>query len=172
MKKIARIVLITIIGLFFLSRIKSILVSGNSFFATLQPIIDQPFASYDEKMAMQYPVYYDFIQDIKKITSEDSLIYLPEINISRPQPMWALSSIHITQPLLYPRKVQKFDINNLPLKKAGDPDTYIVVAYGYPKIVLPDYDLILLVDDKHIASEKYDSSVFEENKMAGLILVE
>ena len=171
-KYLLRILLVMGAILLFSSRLQSILVSGNSFLETLRPMIEKPFATYDEKMAMKYPVYYDFIQAVKEITPEDSVLYLPELNIPRPKPMWALGNIQITQPLLYPRKVRKLGLDNFPAKKDDDKATYIIVAYGYPEISVPDSKLIILVDDNKIQPDVYEPLVFKENNIAGLIIVE
>jgi len=88
-------------------RASSIFSSAHNFIATLEPIYHHPFASTAQKMSMKYPRYYDFIQEIKNKTPEDSTIYLPSVNIAYGKPLWALGQLQMTQTLLYPRIVKR-----------------------------------------------------------------
>jgi len=97
-----------LISLLILIRIKSILINSSSFFKTLEPIWQHPFATKAEKLTMKYPRYYPLMQEIKNTTPENTTIYLPEVNIPYGQPLWALGQMQMTQTLLYPRNVKKY----------------------------------------------------------------
>jgi len=103
-----KVILWTGIVVLILLRTSSIIASAGNFVKTLEPIYRHPFATTDQKLAMKYPRYYDFIQEIKKSTPEDSTIYLPSVHLSYGTPMWALGQIQMTQTLLYPRTVKKY----------------------------------------------------------------
>jgi len=127
-----KIVLISVI-LFGLAvfglRVSSAIHYSKAFIDTLTPIFFNPHASYDEKMSVRYPLYFDFIKFIKTKTPEESTIYIPDVSIPYGDKMWPITSIEITSALLYPRRIVRFQ-EGVPSK--NDTMAYVVIIKGEP----------------------------------------
>lgn len=124
------IVIIALVAIF--GRLSGILASASSFWSTIDIILENPRATYTEKMTLQYPRFYPFMQWIKENTPEHSTIYLPpDPGITYGEPMWPIAHIQVVSALLYPRQVVGHTQGVIPHKYSNSP-TYVIKFNGYP----------------------------------------
>lgn len=108
-----------IITLFFAVslRLRSIGHSANRFWSTIAIILQNPFASYEDKMTMKYPRFFPFMRMISANTPQDSTIYLPrDPGIAYGEPMWPIANFQVVSALLYPRTIIAFSPDLIPQK--------------------------------------------------------
>lgn len=146
------------------ARFVSIVSKAKPFIKTLEPIYKNPMASYEEKMDMKYPEYLEFINKVKRLTLEDSIIYLPNVEIPFGQAMWPVSNRSMNASLLYPRKVFGPEVKP---EKIIDKETYIIFYKGVPDRIINAEKVFVVGDEIQIIKSDYDQSELKEKK--GLI---
>lgn len=120
-------------------RLKSVVTHLQPFLKTLQPIITQPFASYEQKMIAKYPYYYSYMVFITENTPVDATIIIPNPNRIYPTYLHFLGSKSLTSAFLYPRLIMfDFEINTYPT------NTYITVINEYPNEEFQNLPTILM----------------------------
>jgi len=98
-------------------RFRSMALSSGRFWSTVAVILQNPFASYEDKMTMKYPRFFPFMRMVSANTPEDSIVYLPsDPKIPYGEPMWPISNFQVVSSLLYPRTVIAFVPGIIPLK--------------------------------------------------------
>lgn len=122
-----KILLVSIVLIMLLMRLQSAIKNLGAFYLTLEPIFSHPHATYSEKMSIMYPVYFDFITEVKAVTPDDSTIYIPPIQIQYENNIWPIANLQISSSLLFPRNVAPFNNQNC------DKNSYIVITGGYPQ---------------------------------------
>jgi hypothetical protein len=158
LKKIFSISVLIITTVLIILRFQSAIESFRPFVATLAPIFTDPHASYEEKMSMKYPVYFDFIQQLKNLTPDDSIIYFPQIDIPRGVPMWVAGQMKVDAALLFPRRVEFFQDQTADMKIP----TYVVFIKGGPEGVIKSKDVYIIGKDVNILDGNYNSSSFQD----------
>lgn len=152
---------VLVLLLFVAFRISSIINSFVPFLNTLKPLFLYPHATYEEKMSMKYSEYIDFIEKVKAITPENSVIYFPRINIPRGMPMWVAGQLKVDAALLFPRNVAWFD--NYAIHK-GETHTYIAFIKGSPQQAIKAKEVYVIKDNIQIYFRDYDPEVFGDSE--------
>ena len=155
---------LAVAALFAGARFVSIVSKAKPFIKTLEPIYKNPMASYEEKMDVKYPEYLEFINKVKRLTLEDSVIYLPNVGIPFGQTMWPVSNRNMNASLLYPRKVFGPEVKP---EKIIDKETYIIFYKGVPDRIINAEKVFVVEDEIQIIKSDYDQSELKEKK--GLI---
>jgi hypothetical protein len=160
-----KILLAILIIFLFILRLQSAIISLGSFYLTFEPMLLHPHATYSEKMSMKYPVYFDYITQVKTLTSDDSTIYIPSIQIPYEDDMWPIANLPITSALLFPRKVIYLNDQKLPDLKNN---SYVVIADGFPEEKIKANTIFIIGKNLEIFSGNYDPARFS-NTDNGLI---
>ena len=146
-------------------RLQSAIRSLNSFYLTLEPIVQHPHATYSEKMSMRYPIYFDYISQVKALTPDDGTIYLSPIQIIYGERMWPIANLQITSALLFPRKVIFFNDKSL---TDSDYSTYVVITNGFPQFKIKAKRIYVIGANVEKIFGNYDPANFN-NGENGLI---
>jgi hypothetical protein len=131
-----------------LLRFSSVLTHLRPFIETLRPIFFLSNASYFEKMSIKYPVYYEYIEKVKTLTPENSVIYIPRNEIPYNKPMWPIASLQISSAFLFPRKVSFLDVENI---NKLEKNSYIVIIDNQPEINIKAKDVFVFEKDTNIS---------------------
>lgn len=129
------------------ARLNSVITSRSQFIKTLEPIIKHPLATYDEKMSFKYPIYYDFIQEIRNNTPNNCTIYVPHTGIPYPKAMWAIDLMQLTQTALYPRKVVSIEKY---IEGSDDEKSYKIFIHGEGLEEYPESSIVILKTDEDL----------------------
>ncbi|MBP9669856.1 hypothetical protein KBD75_00465 [Candidatus Woesebacteria bacterium] len=91
----------------------------------LRDVINDPFATYAQKMTKVYPGFYPAMQEIKLLTSPDSMIVIPP-----PASPWDIEGNQaMVNYFLYPRKVVNSQLEILP-DIVKSQNTYVLISKG------------------------------------------
>ena len=124
-----------------------------------------PHATYGEKMSIKYPVYFDFITKVKTLTSNDSTIYIPLVQIPYEDGIWPIANLQITSAALFPRKVIILNNHKLP---DFEKNSYVIIADGFPGEKIKAKKIYIIGKNIKEIYDSYDSVNFN-NTDNGLI---
>jgi|GEM_PF-1839169 len=154
-----------VLGVLFV-RGTSLIYSVEPFWGTLAPIFNHPFVTYEEKMRMAYPGYYDLMMMIKKETPENSVIYVPDVAIAYGEAFWAVDNITITTAFLYPRYVLP---QSQGIKKFDCCKSYALFVAGRPEFEVGSHEIIIFEGkDIKVVNGNYRPKNYSSSEM-GLI---
>ncbi len=77
----------------------------NLLLDTLEPLINYPKATYDEKMNRKFPQFYSLITNVKSRTPEKAIIIIPNEEEMLEYNLRFLGDLDLVSSMLFPRKV-------------------------------------------------------------------
>ncbi len=162
-----KVLLVFLVLVLIFLRLQSAINSLKPFYLTLEPLILRPHATYDEKMSMRYPVFFDYITRVTTLTSENSTVYLPlpTTSFSNENEMGRLTNLAISSALLFPRDVAFFNDQSL---TNTEKNVYVVVTNGFPQFKIKAKQIYIIGEKVERVLGDYDPANFN-NSVNGLI---